>query len=85
MKPKFYVGTISTIGMSVWSTENLGETWSRSNSEHGLNDESRVSALSSHPSDAGSILAGTDRGLHRWDEADKRWHHMPTPVDRLSI
>ncbi len=39
MKPKFYVGTI---GMSVWSTEDLGETWSRPNSEHGLNNESRV-------------------------------------------
>lgn len=82
MKPKFYVGTI---GMSVWFTEDLGETWARPNSEHGLNNESRIWALASHPERPGHILAGTDRGLNRWEEAEKRWHHMPSVMDGHNI
>lgn len=82
MKPKFYVGTV---GMSVWFTEDLGETWTRPNSEHGLNNESRIWALASHPDRPDHILAGTDRGLHRWDEAGNRWHHMPSPLDQHPI
>lgn len=82
MKPKFYVGTI---GMSVWSTEDLGETWSRPNSEHGLNNESRVWALASHPDRPEHLLAGTDCGLHRWGENEKRWQHLPSPMDGKNI
>jgi len=82
MKPKFYVGTI---GMSVWSTEDLGETWSRPNSEHGLNNESRVWALASHPDRPEHLLAGTDHGLHRWGENEKRWQHLPSPMDGKNI
>jgi photosystem II stability/assembly factor-like uncharacterized protein len=78
MKPKFYVGTV---GMSVWFTEDLGETWSRPNSEHGMSNEARVWALASHPERPDHILAGTDHGLHRWDESGKRWHHMPSTLD----
>ena len=82
MKPKFYVGTI---GMSVWFTEDLGETWSRPNSEHGLHNESRVWGLASHPQRPDNVLAATDRGLNRWSEKDKRWQHLPTPMDGLHV
>lgn len=82
MKPKFYVGTV---GMSVWFTEDLGETWSRPNSEYGMNNESRIWALASHPDQPGHILAGTDHGLNRWDEAEQRWSHIPTAMDGLHI
>ena len=82
MKPKFYAGTI---GMSVWFTEDLGETWVRPNSEFGMSNESRIWALSSHPARPDHILAGTDRGLHRWLEAEGRWEHMPSALDALHI
>ncbi len=82
MKPKFYVGTV---GMSVWSTEDLGETWSRPNSEYGLNNESRVWALASHPAHPEHLLAGTDHGLHRWSEGAQRWQHLPSPMDGQNI
>jgi len=82
MKPKFYVGTI---GMSVWSTEDLGETWSRPNSEYGLNNESRVWALASHPDRPEHLLAGTDCGLQRWGENEQRWQHLPSPMDGKNI
>lgn len=82
MKPKLYVGTV---GMAVWFSEDLGETWSRPNSEHGLNNESRVWALASHIDRPGEVLAGTDRGLHRWDEATRKWHHVASPMDGVNI
>jgi photosystem II stability/assembly factor-like uncharacterized protein len=82
MKPKFYVGTI---GMSVWFTEDLGETWSRPNSEFGMCNESRVWAISSHPQRPGQVLAGTDRGVHRWLEAEGRWEHLPSELDALDV
>lgn len=82
MKPKFYIGTI---GMSVWFSEDLGETWSRPNSEYGLSNESRVWAIASHPAHPDCLLAGTDRGLHRWNERGQRWEHLPSPMDGRNI
>lgn len=82
LKPKFYVGTV---GMSVWFTEDLGETWTRPNSEYGMTNEARVWAIASHPANPDFILAGTDHGLNRWDEREKRWSHVPTAMDGLQI
>lgn len=82
MKPKFYVGTI---GMSVWFTEDLGETWTRPNSEHGMHNESRIWGLAAHPDRPDHVLAATDHGLNRWSEKEKRWQHLPTPMDGLNI
>jgi len=82
MKPKIYVGTI---GMAVWFSEDLGETWSRPNSEHGLHNESRVWGLATHPQRPDSILAATDHGLHRWIEVERRWRHLPSPMDGMHV
>ncbi len=82
MKPKFYVGTI---GMSVWFTEDLGETWARPNSEHGMHNESRIWGLAAHPDRPDNVLAATDHGLNRWSEAAKRWQHLPSPMDGLNV
>lgn len=82
MKPKFYVGTI---GMSVWFTEDLGETWARPNSEHGMHNESRIWGLAAHPDRPDNVLAATDHGLNRWSEAGKRWQHLPSPMDGLNV
>lgn len=82
MKPRLYIGTV---GMAVWFSDDLGESWTRPNSEHGLNNESRIWALASHPERPDSILAGTDRGLHRWDEEKKAWDHIPSSLDGVHI
>ena len=82
MKPKVYVGTI---GMSVWFSEDLGETWMRPNSEHGLHNESRVWGLAAHPRRPDSLLAATDHGLFRWTESESHWHHVPSPMDGLHV
>jgi photosystem II stability/assembly factor-like uncharacterized protein len=82
VKPKLYIGTV---GMAVWFSDDLGETWSRPNSEHGMSNESRVWALASHPERPGHILAGTDSGLYRWEEDEKKWHLMPSVLDGRHI
>lgn len=72
---------VGTAGMSVWFSRDLGETWERPYSESGLYLEARVWALSSHPARPGELLAGTDSGVYRWSEADRRWTHLPGPLD----
>jgi len=73
-----YVGTA---GMSVWFSRDLGETWERPYSESGMYLETRVWALSTHPSRPGEVFAGTDSGIYRWREAEQRWTHLPGPLD----
>src|SRR5262245_29415117 len=78
MKVDLYVGTV---GMAVWASKDLGETWTRSPSSAGLNAECRVWTLGSHPETPRSLYAGGDQGIHRWDEAEQRWTHLPSPMD----
>ncbi len=82
MATNLYVGTS---GMSVWFSSDLGETWSRPYSESGLYPESRVWALSGHANAPGRVHAGTDAGLYRWDEAERHWHHVASPMDGRCI
>jgi photosystem II stability/assembly factor-like uncharacterized protein len=73
-----YVGTV---GMSVWSSTDHGETWTRS-FDAGLYGECRVFSLAGQP---GGVLAGTDEGVYRFDAAHKRWQHLPSPLDDAQI
>lgn len=72
---------VGTVGMSVWFSRDLGETWERPYSESGLYLESRVWALSTHPARPGEVYAGTDTGLYRWRESEAAWTHLPGPLD----
>ncbi|QQS14811.1 MAG: hypothetical protein IPK81_12055 [Rhodospirillales bacterium] len=76
---------VGTAGMSVWFSRDLGETWTRPYIESGLYLEARVWALSAHPQRPGEVLAGTDSGVYRWRERDKRWTHLPSPLDDLDV
>lgn len=82
MSVNLYVGTS---GLSVWFSRDLGESWVRPYSESGLYLEARVWALSGHAGTPGQVLAGTDSGLYRWDEAERRWTHLPSPMDDRCI
>src|SRR6058998_2097476 len=57
-----------TAGHSAWFSEDLGESWVHPNSHSGMYLEARVWAFSSHPALPGSLHAGTDEGVFRWDE-----------------
>ena len=71
---------VATNGLSVWSSSDLGETISRMPSSTGMYSGSQVWSLAVHPSDPGVLLAGTDSGVYRLDQATQRWTHLPSPM-----
>jgi photosystem II stability/assembly factor-like uncharacterized protein len=82
MNVGLYVGTV---GMSVWFSEDLGETWKRPYGESGLYMECRVFALETRPAAPGEVLAGTDEGLYRWDPQATKWNHLPSALDERPV
>ncbi|MGH7093769.1 MAG: WD40/YVTN/BNR-like repeat-containing protein [Stellaceae bacterium] len=82
MKPRLYVGTA---GLSVWHSDDLGETFTRMLADTGLYSETRVWALSYSPARPDELLAGTDSGIHRLDIAKRQWTHVPSDMDTLCI
>ena len=77
--------SVATSGLSVWFSNDIGETWDRPYSESGLYLEARVWALSSHPDAPEHLYAGTDSGIYRWDKETQQWSHLSSPMDSLSI
>lgn len=82
MTPRLYIGTA---GLSVWYSDDLGETLERFWGTSGMYSETRVWALAAHPARAGELLAGTDSGIYRLDIASGKWTHLPSPMDDLCI
>lgn len=82
MGVNLYAGTV---GMSVWFSKDLGETWTRPPSASGLNSECREWTLAAHPATPERLYAGGDLGVHRWDETEQRWTHLPSPMDGRPI
>jgi photosystem II stability/assembly factor-like uncharacterized protein len=76
-----YVGTV---GMSMWASEDAGETWARPYGK-GLYGECRVFSLTSQPANGSRVLAGTDQGIYRWYGREQRWEHLPSPMDASQI
>lgn len=76
---------IATVGMSIWTSDDLGENLSRHWSSTGLFSESRVWTLSAHPSVPDEILAGTDSGIYALDRKTSKWTHLPSPMDGFNI
>ena len=72
-----YVGTS---GMSMWASEDGGETWARPYGK-GLYGECRVFSLTSQPGGGSSVLAGTDQGIYRWVREGQHWEHLPSQLD----
>jgi len=76
----------ASIGHSGWFSRNLGANWQRANTHTGgVYNESRTWCLSVHPDRPGDVLAGTDNGVYRWVETDKRWNYIPSPMEDLHI
>ena len=82
MTPRLDIGTA---GLSVWYSNDLGETLERFWGTSGLYSETRIWALSSHPDRPGDLIAGTDSGIYRLDIASGKWTHVPSPMDTLCI
>ena len=82
MMPRLYIGTA---GLSVWYSDDLGETLQRFWGTSGLYSETRVWALATHPERPEELLAGTDSGIYRLDVASGKWTHLPSEMDDLCI
>jgi photosystem II stability/assembly factor-like uncharacterized protein len=78
MMPELYV---ATNGLSVWKSDDLGETIARMPSGTNLYSGSQVWSLAAHPADPRHVYAGTDSGLYRLDRAEGRWTHLASPMD----
>jgi photosystem II stability/assembly factor-like uncharacterized protein len=76
--PKLYV---ATNGLSVWSSDDLGDTIGRMPSTTGLYSGSQVWSLAPHPTQSHILLAGTDSGVYRLDQTREQWTHLPSPMD----
>ncbi len=79
MTPRLYIGTA---GLSVWYSDDLGETLQRFWGTSGMYSETRVWALAAHPERPGELLAGTDSGIYRLDIAGGKWTHLPSETGR---
>jgi len=80
--PTLYV---ATNGLSVWSSNDLGETIGRMPSGTGMYSGSQVWALAAHPVDAGTLFAGTDSGIYRLDQANERWTLVSSPMNDMLV
>ncbi len=81
MTVTLYAGTA---GASVWSSEDLGETWDRPFFS-GLYFECRVFSLTAQPGNGDVVFAGTDQGVQRWRPATGRWEHLPSVMDGRTV
>lgn len=82
MRPRLYLGTI---GLSVWFTDDFGDSLGRYLSDSGLYSESRIWALARHPVAPNEILAGTDSGIYRLDRKSGQFSRVSSPMDELCV
>ncbi len=76
----------ASVGHSVWFSHDLGESWNRAPTPTGgIYNESRCWCVCTHPERPGQVLSGTDQGVYRWEPAEERWNHVPSPMDGLHI
>jgi photosystem II stability/assembly factor-like uncharacterized protein len=78
MTPVLY---IASNGLSVWHSDDLGDTLTRLQSDSGMYSGSQVWALAHHPARPGELLAGTETGLYRMDRTTRCWTHLSSPMD----
>jgi photosystem II stability/assembly factor-like uncharacterized protein len=78
MKPRLY---IATNGLSVWYSDDLGESLLRTQTAAGLYSGAPVWGLAYHPSNSGEILCGTSEGIFRFDAKSQQWSHLKSPLD----
>jgi photosystem II stability/assembly factor-like uncharacterized protein len=72
---------IATNGLSVWTSDNLGEELVRTPTAKGMYSGTQAWGLACHPANSGEVLCGTELGLFRFDPASKFWSHVASPMD----
>jgi photosystem II stability/assembly factor-like uncharacterized protein len=80
--PNLYV---ATNGLSVWHSADMGETLTRMSTGTGIYSGSRVWVLALEPASPKTLLAGTDSGVYRLDQARSLWTSLDFPMDEAVI
>jgi|HubBroStandDraft_4_1064222.scaffolds.fasta_scaffold05124_5 photosystem II stability/assembly factor-like uncharacterized protein len=78
-----YTICVGTIGSGAWLSPNGGESWRRVG--RGLWSESRVFALTVHPTKPRTVLAGADDGIYRSDNGGQSFERLESPMDKLHV
>lgn len=76
---------VGTGGFAAWQTDDFGETWQRSPAEGGIYPECRVWGVVSDRTDPKRLFIGTDIGVYTWIDAEARWQHLPSVLDRSPV
>lgn len=81
MKPQLY---IATNGLSVWSSNDLGESLRRAQTSQGIYTGSHVWGLATHPTKP-EVMVGTEGGLYRFDQTAATYTPLPSPMDGRQV
>jgi photosystem II stability/assembly factor-like uncharacterized protein len=81
MKPQLF---IATNGLGLWFSDDFGETINRFGSVMGMYSGNHVWALAADPSAPNDLWVGTNGGVFKFDRAQKRFTHVPSPMDSRS-
>ena len=67
---------VGTIGQSILASDDEGESWRRLAPRNGVHSDGIVRTLTSHPADAQTVFAGTDKGILRSDDGGRCWQPL---------
>jgi photosystem II stability/assembly factor-like uncharacterized protein len=76
---------VGTVGQGVLRSADGGESWSRVGVGQGMHSDCIVRCLAAHPRQPEVILAGTDLGLYRTDDAGGHWRRLDTPMNGRAV
>ena len=68
-----YSVTVGTCGRGTWNSQDGGETWGKEQRKMFVEDSPIVRALTLHPTEPHTLLAGADNGLFRSQDSGKSW------------
>ena len=80
--PRLY---IATNGLSVWTSDDLGENLIRTQTDAGMYSGRQIWGLAAHPTGSGEVLVGTDDGIYGYDPQSQKWRHRAGPLDAAQM
>ncbi len=80
---KHYTLCVGTVGGGLSYTQDGGETWNRIRDP--IPSECNVRALEVYPDNPHRLLAGTDVGLYRSEDAGSTWEKLESPMQDIQI
>ncbi len=76
---------VATVGQGIMRSPNGGESWMRAGIDQGMHSDAIVRCLSTGPDSPELILAGSDKGLYRSEDAGRTWKLLDTPLSGYSV